>query len=163
MPSKKDIGQMLRRKGVIFTKEEGGFVEFDFSRIENEKAIYGLSGYLLRKMPHLHYDMVVGFLSDNSSLSRVITEQIKPKRHCFVSQDDNVSVALEKFKTTKKINILLVKALIKDGEIDEWDNFYQLNESIQKISVVAIADGRSFPYENSLEVFSLIDRDQIHI
>jgi hypothetical protein len=153
-PSKENIARMLRRKGVI-----GGTNQFDFSRIENEKAIDGLTGYLVKKIPD-RYHVVIGFMSDNSGLSRSMAESLMAK-HYFVPHDDNVEAIIKRFSDSREIKILLVKALISDIDMDRWYSLPQINESIKRMSVAAIADGRFLPYENHLEVFSLIDYDYI--
>ena len=153
-PSKENIARMLRRKGVV-----GGTNHFDFSKIENEKAINGLTGYLVRKIPD-RYNVVIGFMSDNSGLSRSMAESLRAQ-HYFVPQDDNVEAVIKRFNDSREIKILLVKALVSDIDMDRWYNLPQINESIKRVSVAAIADGRFLPYENHLEVFSLIDYDYI--
>ncbi|MFA5207908.1 MAG: hypothetical protein WC428_04570 [Candidatus Paceibacterota bacterium] len=154
-PSKEDIARMLRRKGVM-----GGTVKFDFSKIENEKAITGIASYLVKKIPR-PYNVVIGFISDNSGLSRSVAESLRAM-HYFAPQDNDVRVVLERFDRSKEVNVLLVKALVSDVEMDEWYYLPQINENVQIMSVAAIADGRFLPYENHLEVFSLIDYDYIY-
>ena len=154
-PSKEDIARMLRRKGVM-----GGTVQFDFSKIKDEKAINGIARYLVKKIPH-RCNVVIGFISDNSGLSRSIAESLRAM-HYFVPQDNDVRVVLKRFDRSKEVNVLLVKALVSDIEMDEWYHLPQINENVQIMSVAAIADGRFLPYENHLEVFSLIDYDHIY-
>lgn len=160
-PSARDVADMLREERVIH-KKESGFTEFDLSRIEDADKIYELAKHLVRKMPQ-YPDVVVGFMSDNSCLSRSIAEFFPNAEHHFVPQDDDVKPLIKRFQGSKKIDVLLVKALISDIEVDAWYDLPHINPIIDRFSAAAIADGRFFPYENSLEVISLIDYDHLHV
>jgi len=161
MPSPRDVADMLRERRVIYRRD--GLTEFDFSRIEDEDKINELAECLVKKIPQMP-NVVIGFMSDNSLLSKSIAESVfVHAKHYFVPQDDNVKPIIERFNGSQEVNILLVKALINDIDIDGWYGLSNVNPNIGRISAAAIADGRFFPYENSLEVTSLIDYDHLHV
>jgi hypothetical protein len=156
-PSPKKVGKMLGRKGVI---NDGGSIGLDFYKIEDNEIVERLAGYLARKVPR-YYSVVAGFISDNSRLSMSVAECLQVK-HYFISQDNNVKATLARFNGTKEVNVLLVKALLNDVEMNEWYNLLHIYENVHRIAVATVADGRFLPCENQLEVFSLTDYNYIH-
>jgi hypothetical protein len=155
-PSKQDLASMLRRKGIIGE----GKSDFDFSKIENIEAIAGIAGYLARKIPEDN-NVVLGFISDNSGFSRAVAAHLKSS-HFFVSQDNDVRPVLARFNGPKKVNVVMVKALITDIDMNDWNNLPYLNANVERLSAAAVADGRFLPYEDNMHVFSLIDYEHIY-
>lgn len=155
-PSREDVARMLRRKNIVSDEK---FPSFDFQKIDSPEAIQGIAGYLAKKVPS-YYSVVIGAISDNSHLSQSVAEHLCA-RHFFASEGDGLRVTLNRFNGPKKVNVLLVKALVDDVDINEWHGLPLINENVQRLAVATVVDGRFLPCANNLEIYSLTDYDHL--